>query len=311
MNYSSFPWPAVGGDAELILPTGYCYLSPMAVATIAAWGDTLRQSRVRITCHNVDTRGVGYAARLHLFDYLGCDGPAVIEHEEAGRFIPITKIESQAQLRDFAINLVPLLHVDSPETVSAVRYCFEELVRNVLEHADGAAAYACAQYYRDSRKVSIAVADCGQGLFGSLHGNHPELEDDEQAALLALRPGVSGVTARRFGGQENAGAGLFFTKTIAKFSGERFLIYSGNAGYLLFQHPNDAQRAIIFEEPQADKHKSFFGSKWPGTIVALDIGVSPDYDFSHVLRVIRNHYDDSTAGRRLTKRIRFERRGRR
>jgi hypothetical protein len=311
VNRVEFPWPAFGGQAELVLPTGYCYLAPMGIATVAAWGDTLRSQRCQITCENVNTRGVGYASRLHMFDYLGCQGPAVTEHEESGRFIPVTKIENQEQLRDFAINIVPLLHVDSPETVSAVRYCFEELVKNVLEHSAGAPAYACAQYYADSGKVSIAVVDCGQGLFGSLSGNHPGLADDESAALLALRPGVSGATASRFGGQENAGAGLFFTKTIAKFSGERLLLYSGQGGYLLLQHRDRSQRAMVFEEPEADKHKMLSGSPWPGTIVALDIGVSPDYKFGHVLKVIRDRYYDFTKGTRVRRPIRFEKRGRR
>ena len=311
VNQTAFPWPPVGGSAELVLPKGYCYLAPMGIAAIAAWGDTLRGQHVQITCENVDTRGVGYASRLHMFDFLGCQGPAMVEHEETGRFIPVTRIQNQKQLRDFAINIVPLLHVDSPETVSAVRYCFEELVRNVLEHAGGPAAYACAQYYPASSKVSIAVADCGQGLLGSLSGNHPELSDDEAAVLLALRPGVSGVTARRFGGQENAGAGLFFTKSIAKFSGERFLLYSGRGGYLLFQHRDDAQRAMVFEEPECDKHKLLSGSCWPGTIVALDIGVSPTYSFGHVLKTIRDRYYDFTKGSRVHKAIRFEKRGRR
>jgi len=306
---AAFPWPS-DGRVRLLLPTGYCYLAPVGIAAIAAWGDTLQARGVEIECVNVATRGVGYASRLHMFDYLGCDGPDVIEHEETGRFIPVTKIESQEQLRDFSVNVVPLLHIDSQETVYAVRYCLEELIRNVLEHADGAPAYACAQYYPTSSKVSVAVADCGQGLFGSLSGNHPSLKDDAAAALLALRPGVSGVTATRFGAEENAGAGLFFTKTIAKFSGERFLLYSGDGGYLLLPHGSDTQRAMVFEEPEADKHKMLNGSQWPGTLVALDIGVSPTYDFQEVLKVIRDKYFDFTSGKKPNKRIRFERRGR-
>lgn len=309
-DQAAFPWPEAG-QVTLSLPAGYCYLSPLAIAAVSAWGDTLRDRGVAIGCENVDTRGVGYASRLHMFDYLGCQGPAVVEHEEAGRFIPVTRIDSQEQLRDFSVNVVPLLHVDSPETVNAVRYCLEELVRNVLEHADGAAAYACAQFYPRSSKVSVAVADCGQGLYGSLAGNHPDLRSDGAAALLALRPGVSGVTATKFGAEENAGAGLFFTKTIAKFSGERFLLYSGTGGYLLLRHQDAAQRALVFEDAASDKHKVLLGLPWPGTLVALDIGVSPDYDFKDVLKIIRDQYFDFTRGTKKRRPIRFEGRGRR
>ena len=307
---AAFPWPDAG-EVTLTLPSGYCFLSPLGIAAVSAWGDTLRTRGVRVQCENVDTRGVGYASRLHMFDYLGCQGPPVMEHEETGRFIPVTRIESQEQLRDFSVNVAPLLHLDSQEAVNAVRYCLEELVRNVLEHADGAPAYACAQYYPTSSKVSVAVADCGQGLFASLSGNHPGLGDDEAASLLALRPGVSGVTAARFGAEENAGAGLFFTKTIAKSSGERFLLYSGKGGYLLLPHRDAAQRALVFEEASSDKHKMLCGSPWPGTLVALDIGVSPDYDFKDVLKFIRDRYYDFTRGRKKRRRIRFEGRVRR
>jgi len=311
VNRTAFPWPLPGGEARLVFPEGYCHLSPMGIATLAAWADTLRERHVTISCSNANTQGVRYASRLHLFDYLGCEGPPVTEHDETGRFLPVTKIQAQPQLDDFAINLVPLLHVESAEMVNAVRYCFQELGRNVLEHSGGAAAYACAQYYPGSNKVSIAVADCGEGLYESLRWNHAELDTDESAALLALRPGVSGSAATQFGGRENAGAGLFFTKTIAKVSGERFFIYSGRGGYLLFQHRDATQPALILEDAAQDRHKLLAGSQWPGTIVSLEIGVSPEYSFSEVLRTIRNRYHDFTPGSRTRKRIRFETRGRR
>jgi hypothetical protein len=306
---TDFPWPIFGGRARLVLPKGYCYLAPLGIAAVAAWGDTLRSRRVEISCENVDTRGVGYASRLHMFDYLGCQGPDVTEHEETGRFIPVTKIESQEQLGEFSVNILPLLHIDARETVNAVRYCLEELISNVLEHADCAPAYACAQYYPKSNKVSVAVADCGQGLLASLSGSHPGLNDDAGAAFLALRPGVSGVTAASYGAAENAGAGLFFTKTIAKFSGERFMLYSGESGYLLLPHRDAEQRSMVFEAPEADKHKVLRGLRWPGTLVALDIGVSPAYDFRAVLNVIKEQYFDFMRGKRSRKRIRFVRTG--
>jgi len=309
-HQAEFPWPN-DGEAMLSLPSGYCYLSPMAIAAVSAWGDTLRARGVTIRCENVNTQGVGYASRLHMFEHIGCQGPPMAEHEETGRFIPVTRIESQEQLRDFSVNVVPLLHIDSPETVHAVRYCLEELIRNVLEHSNGASAFACAQYYPTSNKVSVAVADCGQGLYKSLAANHPDLTNDQGAALLALRPGVSGVTATKFGAAENAGAGLFFTKTIAKFSGERFLLYSGTGGYLLLRHQDASQRALVFDDASSDKHKPLIGAPWPGTLAALDIGVSPDYDFKDVLKVIRDRYFDFTKGKTRRRPIRFEGRVRR
>jgi hypothetical protein len=306
LGRTSFPWPD-RGEVDLILPKGYCFLAPLGVAAIGAWGDTLHNRGVRINCLNTDTKGVKYAARLHMFDFLHAPGPPILtEHEESGRFIPLTRIHSKKDFKDFAVDVVPLLHMDSEDSAHAVRYCLEELIRNVIEHAGGAPAYACAQYYPGSRKVSIAVADCGQGLFGSLSGNHPTLSNSLQAAHLALMPGVSGATATRFGADDNAGAGLFFTKTIAKFSGERFLLYSFDGGYSLLQHKGTAQRELVFEDPEHDKHKDVLGLDWPGTLVALDIGITGSYDFKNVLKMIRDHYYSFTPRRGHTKNIRFK-----
>lgn len=308
LQRTDFAWPTTG-QVELVLPEGYCFLAPLGVAAIAAWGDTLYERGISIMCVNTDTKGVNYAARLHMFDFLHAPAPPVItEHEESGRFIPVSRIKSKKDLRDFAVDVVPLLHMDSEDSAHAVRYCLEELIRNVMEHAGGAPAYACAQYYPGSKKVSIAVADCGQGLFGSLSTNHPNLRNPLEAAHLALRPGVSGATATRFGADDNAGAGLFFTKAIAKFSGERFLLYSFTGGYSLLQHGSADQRELVFEDPEHDKHKDILGLSWPGTLVALDIGITDSYDFRNVLRVIRDHYYSFTPRRTRNKAIRFKQR---
>lgn len=242
-----------------------------------------------------------------MFDFLHAPAPVVTEHEESGRFIPLSRISSKKDLKDFAVDVVPLLHMDSEDSAHAVRYCLEELIRNVIEHAGGVPAYACAQYYPGSKKVSIAVADCGQGLFGSLSGNHPSLQNSLEAAHLALKPGVSGATSTRFGAEDNAGAGLFFTKTIAKFSGERFLVYSSTGGYSLLQHDSTAQRELVFEDPEHDKHKDILGLDWPGTLVALDIGITTSYDFKNVLTTIRDYYYNFTPKRGHAKSIRFKR----
>lgn len=78
---------------------------------------------------NTDTKGVNYAARLHMFDFLHAPAPVVTEHEESGRFIPLSRISSKKDLKDFAVDVVPLLHMDSEDSAHAVRYCLEELIR--------------------------------------------------------------------------------------------------------------------------------------------------------------------------------------
>ena len=48
---------------------------------------------------------------MKLFDHIQLSPPKqIIEHEEAGRFIPLTQIKTADDLRNAIANLVPLLH---------------------------------------------------------------------------------------------------------------------------------------------------------------------------------------------------------
>ena len=108
--------------------------------------------------------------------------------------------------------MIPLLH--APEEVAdPIQYVVSEMVRNVLEHADSpVGAFICAQYYRDLERLSIGIADAGVGIRNSMARSH-KVTSSREAILLALQPGVTGVTARIGGNESNAGAGLFFTKS--------------------------------------------------------------------------------------------------
>ena len=108
-------------------------------------------------------------------------------------------------------------------------------------------AYVCAHNFTttEPNRVSIAVADCGQGIREHLGGVHPEAAgSDRDAVTLALRPGITGARPGMYGTPDNAGAGLFITRSIAKGSGGYFLLV-GKAGYRLMRanHPEDKDRA--------------------------------------------------------------------
>ena len=71
-----------------------------------------------------------------------------VEHEAAGRFIPLQQIRTSMELTKFISEMIPLLHLD-PEPAKTIGYIVSELVRNVLEHAETPnGAVLCAQYYK-------------------------------------------------------------------------------------------------------------------------------------------------------------------
>jgi len=163
---------------------------------------------------------INYAARMKLFHHLGvsCDA-SLEEHEEAGRFMPLTQVKTHGELAAVIANVSALLHLDTePDGLAAVQYCVSELIRNVLEHSGSPeGAYVCAQRYlkKNPKRVSIAVADCGSGISKHLGQAYPEARNDNSAALsLAMRPGITGAQRGMYGTSDNAGAGLFITNDV-------------------------------------------------------------------------------------------------
>src|SRR5262249_11471985 len=160
-----------------------------------------------------------------LFQHLGVDyEPGIVEHEEAGRFLPVTQVRNHAQLSAVIGDISALLHLDSePDGLAAVQYSVSELIRNVLEHSGSPyGAYVCAHRYTKKKphRVTVAVADCGQGVAQHLGRAHAEALGDDAVALgLAMRPGVTGAIPGVYGTTDNAGAGLFITRSIAKGTG--------------------------------------------------------------------------------------------
>src|SRR5258708_6468057 len=129
-------------------------------------------------------------------------------------FVPLTEIVTNEQLTSFVESLGEVLHLTDVQQRNTVKQCFSEFVRNVLEHAGNVPAFACAQYYETLGRVSVGVADCGRGIRSSFGSRYP-IADDREALGLALTPGISGATSTR----DNAGAGLFFIKSSARYSG--------------------------------------------------------------------------------------------
>jgi hypothetical protein len=167
----------------------WAHLDPMALAMVAAWGAWCRRKGKGVEVENLG-RHANYAARMRLFQLLGADyDPGIKEHEEAGRFLPVTQVTNQKEISGIIADISALLHLnDDPESLAAVQYCVSELIRNVLEHSGSPeGAFVCANRYTKipPHRVTIAVADCGRGIAEHLARVHPEAGKDDLVALFA------------------------------------------------------------------------------------------------------------------------------
>jgi hypothetical protein len=296
-------------NAVLELHPKWSHVDPFALSTIAAWGGWCKRQGLDIEIENLG-KHANYAARMRLFQHLSVDyNPLVIEHEEAGRFLPLTQVQNYEQLTAVIASISALLHLEAePDALAAVQYCVSELLRNVLEHSGSPeGAFICAHRYtgRDPRRVAIAVADCGQGVAAHLGNTYPEALENARIALgLAMRPGITGARRGLYGTPENAGAGLFITRSIAKGTGGYFLFQSGEAAYRLRRtlNPED-QIDLYFEALDEPRHDLWTPiPNWLGTTVAVEIRTDNIEDFQEFFGWIRHRMP---ARQNLSDRIRF------
>jgi anti-sigma regulatory factor (Ser/Thr protein kinase) len=244
-------------------------------------------------------RSANYLERMGLYQFLNEDFPTTISHkDESGRFIPITIVKNQADQSRLITDLIPLLHL-SPEKSDIIKYIFGELIRNVLEHSmakDG--AVVAAQFYPKSNRIGIGICDTGIGLRKSLERYHYPT-DDLDAIRLALTPGISGTTDREGGTEDNAGAGLFFVKSLAKITRSYFVIYSGNSEYKLKKHPQRIINPRLNIDPFNDGHSSLENiSYFSGTLVGVDIVLNNTAEFDDLLERIRKVYGEAIRERK-------------
>lgn len=269
---------------------------PAVISMIAALGLTVKPEKIR--CQKFEAASRHYFVRMGLFKLLGIPSDIVIkEHEPAGRFIPLTQIRTAAEQTRFITDMIPLLHLE-PEQAKTLGYIFSELIRNVIEHADAEnGALLCAQYYKKSNSIRVGIADTGCGIRKTITRSHAA--DGDLAALrLALMPGITGTTAKEGGTDQNAGAGLFFIKSIANVNKDFFVIYSG-AGFYKLLKKKSAKRRRLNADPFADRHTAGGGMPaWPGTVVGVDITLDQSEEFSLLLDAIRDTYSSAVRERR-------------
>ena len=271
-------------------------IHPIVLSMVAALGLSLKPKNIQ--CEHMEAKSKHYLKRMGLFDLLKIDsGIEITEHEPAGRFIPLRQITNSENLTEFITEVVPLLHLE-PNQVEPIRYILSELMRNVFEHAESpVGAILCAQYYKKSNTIRIGIVDRGVGIKQTISASH-RVHNDIEAIKLALTPGITGTTRRIGGTDYNAGAGLFFIKSIATVNKDFFVIYSGKAMYKLLK-PDNKKQIRLHSDPSKDKHSEGddFPS-WEGTVVGVDIKLDNRKEFSTLLELIKQTYSQSVRERR-------------
>lgn len=273
---------------EITANSKWIAVHPAVLAMLASIGLTVKPER--INCEKFEATSKHYLVRMGLFKILNITSDiSIVEHEPAGRFIPITQIKTSEELTRFITDMIPLLHL-GPQQAQTLGYIVSELGRNVIEHADAInGAILCAQYYKKSNSIRIGIADTGAGIRSTINRSY-SAKSHLEALKLALTPGITGTTRKEGGTEQNAGAGLFFIKSIASVNRDFFVIYSGSGFYKLLKKRSGKSLALN-ADPFQDRHSKHDNFPfWQGTVVGVDITLDQTEEFSMLLDAIRDTY---------------------
>ncbi|MBL0059217.1 MAG: hypothetical protein IPP35_08950 [Elusimicrobia bacterium] len=288
--------PSFPDSLEITANDKWISVHPAVLSMIAALGLTVKPEKIRWEKFEATSRH--YFVRMGLFRLLGIPSTISIEeHEPAGRFIPLTQIRTSGELTSFITEMIPLLHLEA-EPAKTLGYIVSELARNVIEHAESEnGALLCAQYYKKSNSIRIGIADTGMGIKTTITRSH-SAPTDLDAIRLALMPGITGTTRREGGTDQNAGAGLFFIKSIASVNRDFFVLYSGTGFYKLLKKKT-IRTLNLHADPFEDRHSASGNMPfWRGTVVGVDITLDQTEAFSRLLDSIRTTYSSAVRERR-------------
>lgn len=90
--------------------------------------------------------------------------------------------------------------------IQGLEWCVNEIMDNVLQHADTTHGYAMGQIHPASRHIAFCVYDYGQGIFNSLRGSQHAPNSAVDAITMAVKEGV---TRDKVVGQGNGMWGLY------------------------------------------------------------------------------------------------------
>ena len=239
------------------------------------------------TCSAINLENHPYAAHMGLYHAFGLEhGKEAGEAKGGSTYVPLTTLnvlEIQKEADTNGIHIAEVLegksnkiaqiltHEQEGELVDKLTFSIREMMRNVVEHSESETIEYCAQYWPVKHLVEIAILDAGIGIQKSLSTNpHLDIENEEDALQLALKPYVSGkrykgVDERKDDQWQNSGLGLYMATRICKSGGDFLMVSNDSSIYL---HPEG---------------KSDFECNYKGTALRLRIDTSKTTEYSHLL----------------------------
>ena len=140
-----------------------------------------------------------------------------------------------------------------------LRYIADEIIDNIIEHADTMEGYMSATW--DEKMVTVCIADAGKTIYGSyVDGNFDQIYSDQ----MALQAAVSGVSTKNLPGAENRGYGISTSADMVVRGLDSMIIMLSGRGFLL----RDGKRNDFTELPE-----SVF---MPGTLVCFTMPIEKD-----------------------------------
>jgi hypothetical protein len=223
-----------------------------------------------------------YLQRIGFFDHFKIFGDKEFtSYSASGRFKEMTLISKDIQPRSSAVDnlckeIACVVAPDDHDFQDFILFCMGEMINNVIQHSHSK-GITCAQFYKSTNEVEVAIADHGRGIKAGLKDN-PEfhtLDCDLEALEISTRPDTSGTfdsASEPYRIQVNSGNGLYYLKKIIEKAYGHMDIFSYSAHY--YQDGN--QQPTI-------QQSSFF----PGTLVVFRLNRDYTSTLQDVLGEIR------------------------
>jgi hypothetical protein len=110
-----------------------------------------------------------------------------------------------------------------------LRSAVNEAIQNVEDHAQTRLGAAfCAKYMERSKKISVAIVDCGLGIFTTLSKRHPDILNAE----MALQRVVAGeISAKSKANNLGVGISNLWAQITGALKGDVFIISENSIVY--------------------------------------------------------------------------------
>lgn len=246
-------------------------VSPAGLAALTAFMSRREREKLVTEISGLNACGIrDYLSRMNLLRLCGWEKNENFQrHNPRGRFVPLEPITHNVD--DLGDQIAECIapggeDYDHPNAslYDTAWYLITELANNVHQHSRGA-GFIAAQTTRADGFVRIAIADCGQGIPGSLKEcGLPWAQDlpDEDIIEEAM---VARVSSK--GQPSNEGVGLTLSARIVELMAGHMLVTS--LGGTVIRNYNSESKKSCFAD----------GQRFPGTLVAISFKSSEAKDF--------------------------------